>query len=49
MFITFKDLEGMLSWGVAIVLLLFLVGFFPLAVLVGVGVMWILTAWRASQ
>jgi hypothetical protein len=49
MFITFKDLRGMASWGVALVLLLVIVGFFPLAVLVGVGVMWALTAWRASQ
>lgn len=49
MFITFRDLQGMTSWGVVLVLLLVLVGFFPLAVLLGVGVMWALTAWRASQ
>lgn len=49
MFITFRDLQGMASWGVALVLLLFLIGFFPLAVLVGVGALWFLTAWRATQ
>lgn len=49
MFITFRDLQGMTSWGVALVFLLVLVGFFPIAVLLGVGVMWALTAWRASQ
>lgn len=49
MFITFQDLLGMASWGVLLVLLLVLVGFFPIAVLLGVGVMWTLTAWRASQ
>lgn len=49
MFITFKDLQGMASWGVALVLVLTLIGFFPIAVFLGVGVMWALTAWRASQ
>lgn len=49
MFITFRDLQGMTSWGVVLVLLLVLVGFFPLVVLLGVGVMWALTAWRAAQ
>lgn len=49
MFITFRDLAGMASWGFVLTLLLVLVGFFPLAVFLGVGVMWILTAWRASQ
>lgn len=39
----------MASWGVALVLLLVLVGLFPVAVLLGVGVMWALTAWRAGQ
>jgi hypothetical protein len=48
-FITFRDLQGMFSWGVALVLLLCLVGFFPLAVLIGVGALWLLTAWRATQ
>jgi hypothetical protein len=47
--ITFQDLRGMASWGVAIVLLLFLVGFFPLAVFIGIGAIFLLTAWRASQ
>ena len=49
MFITFKALQGMASWGVALVLLLVLVGFFPVAILVGVAVIWGLTTWRASQ
>lgn len=49
MFITFKDLQGMFSWGIALAILLFLVGFFPLAVPIGVGALWLLTAWRATQ
>lgn len=48
MFITFRDLAGMASWGVAIVLLLFLVGFFPFAVLLGISAIWITTIWRAN-
>jgi hypothetical protein len=49
MFITFQDLQGMASWGVALVLLLVVVGFFPVAVLIGVAVILALTAWRAAQ
>ena len=49
LFITFADLRGIGSWSVALTLVLVLVGFFPLAVLLGVGALWILTAWRASQ
>ena len=49
MFITFADLKGIGSWGVARILLLVLVGFFPLAVLLGVGVLWLLSVWRACQ
>lgn len=46
---TFQDVRGMASWGVAIDFLLMLVGFFPLVVLFGIGTIWGLTAWRASQ
>jgi uncharacterized membrane protein YqaE (UPF0057 family) len=47
--ITFKDLEGIGSWGVALTLLLVLLGFFPFVVLLGVGAMWLATLWRASK
>ena len=49
MFITFQDLEGMASWGFVLTLLLVLVGFFPFAVLLGVGAIWITTIWRAFK
>ena len=49
MFITFNDLKGIGSWGVALTFLLVLVGFFPLAVLLGVGALWLLSVWRACQ
>jgi hypothetical protein len=47
-FINFKDLQGIASWGFVLTLLLVLVGFFPFAVLLGIGVIWIMTAWRAN-
>lgn len=47
--IDFKDLAGIGSWGVALTLLLVAIGFFPVAVLPGVGAMWLATMWRASR
>jgi len=47
--ITFKDLEGIASWGFAVTFLLVVLGFFPILVLPGVGAMWLITLWRASQ
>lgn len=47
--INFADLKGIGSWGVALTLLLVLVGFFPLAVLLGIGALWLVTVWRAVQ
>ena len=48
MFISFKDLRGMASWGFVLTLLLVLVGFFPVVVLLGLGAIWLMTAWRAN-
>jgi hypothetical protein len=47
--INFADLKGIGSWGVALTLLLVLVGFFPLAVLLAVAALWLVTVWRAVQ
>ena len=49
MFITFRDLAGLTSWGFVLTLLLVLLGFFPIAVLLGVGAIFIATLWMASQ
>jgi len=49
MFITFKDLAGLTSWGFVLTLLLVLLGFFPIAVLLGVGAIFLATLWMASQ
>jgi hypothetical protein len=49
MFITFRDLAGISSWGFILTLLLVLLGFFPIAVLLGVGAIFIATLWVASQ
>jgi hypothetical protein len=49
MFITFKDLAGIASWGMVLTFLLVLLGFFPIAVLLGVGAIFIATLWVASQ
>ena len=46
--IDFNDLRAIGSWSVAITLLLVIVGFFPPAVLLGVGTMWLVTAWRGA-
>ena len=49
MFITFRDLAGISSWGFVLTLLLVLLGFFPIAVLLGVGAIFLVTLWVASQ
>jgi hypothetical protein len=48
-FITFKDLAGISSWGFVLTFLLVLLGFFPIAVLLGVGAIFLATLWMASQ
>ena len=47
-FITFKDLAGISSWGFILTLALVLLGFFPIVVLVGVGAIFLATLWMAS-
>ena len=49
MFITFQDLAGIALWGFVLTFLLVLLGFFPIAVLLGVGAIFIATLWMASQ
>jgi hypothetical protein len=49
MFITFKDLAGVTWWGFVLTFLLVLLGFFPIAVLLGVGAIFLATLWMASQ
>ena len=47
-FINFRDLRGISSWGFILTLLLVLLGFFPIVVLVGVGAIFLATLWMAS-
>lgn len=49
MFITFKDLEGILSWSVLLRILLVVGGFIALPVLLGVGAVCAAMRWRASR